>query len=81
MKFIAKGPDIPLDILKALDDDNLVFFCGAGVSYKAGFNGFRWLVESIYKNLGENINLLIRGLYWTMTMKIGSEEFKSKSLQ
>lgn len=57
MKFIAKGPDIPLDIIKALDDDKLVFFCGAGVSYKAGLKDFRWLVKEIYKNLGEDINL------------------------
>ena len=57
MKFIAKGPDIPVEILQALEDDELVFFCGAGISYKAGFHGFRWLVESIYKKLGQDIKL------------------------
>ena len=56
MRFVAKGPDIPIEILQYLEDDKLVFFCGAGVSYKAGLRGFKWLVESIYQKLNQDIN-------------------------
>lgn len=32
---------------------NLVFFCGAGVSYPAGLPSFEGLVKNVYKNLNE----------------------------
>ena len=32
MRFIETGPDIPGELLLALDEDRVVFFCGAGVS-------------------------------------------------
>ena len=32
MKFIESGPDIPDELLLALDEGRVVFFCGAGVS-------------------------------------------------
>jgi hypothetical protein len=53
MKFISnKGaPDIPIELIEAQESKDLVFFCGAGVSYKAGLPGFSGLVEKIYENL------------------------------
>lgn len=49
MKFLPNGPDIPEDILQAHEDGKVVFFCGAGISYKVGLKGFEWLVEEIYR--------------------------------
>ena len=51
MKFITnKGaPDIPLEILEAQESDQLVFFCGAGISYPAGLPSFSKLVDDVYE--------------------------------
>ena len=49
MKFIPNGPDIPEDLLQAHEDGKVVFFCGAGISYKVGLGNFKWLVEQIYR--------------------------------
>ena len=53
MKFIARkgAPDIPLELIEAQENDELVFFCGAGVSYPSGLPGFGGLVEAVYQNL------------------------------
>ena len=34
-ELVSKGPDIPVGLLNQLDDDRVVFFCGAGVSMGA----------------------------------------------
>ncbi|WP_420003038.1 anti-phage defense-associated sirtuin Dsr1 [Arenibacterium sp. LLYu02] len=52
MQFIANGPDVPDELLMAHEEGNVVFFCGAGISYPAGLPGFRGLVEDIYKTVG-----------------------------
>jgi len=54
MKFIARkgAPNIPLELIEAQESDQLVFFCGAGVSYSAGLPVFHGLVENVFKNLG-----------------------------
>ena len=49
MKFIPNGPDIPEALLQAHEDGKVVFFCGAGISYKVGLRDFEWLVEQIYR--------------------------------
>jgi len=53
MKFVTKkgAPDIPLEILEARDDDRLVLFCGAGISYQAGLQDFKGLVNQVYTSL------------------------------
>ena len=51
MQFIPDGPDIPEEILQYREDDELVFFCGAGVSMTAGLPSFKCLVEKVYKKL------------------------------
>jgi hypothetical protein len=55
MKFIARkgAPNIPLELIEAQETGNLVFFCGAGVSYAAGLPGFAGLVNNVYDSLGE----------------------------
>lgn len=54
MKYILKkgAPDIPLELIEAQEASNLVFFCGAGISYPAGLPDFGGLVEKVYESLG-----------------------------
>jgi hypothetical protein len=52
MQFVANGPDIPDELLQAHEEGNVVFFCGAGISYPAGLPGFGGLVEKIYIRTG-----------------------------
>lgn len=49
MQFIKGGPDIPERLLQAHEDQRVVFFCGAGISYPAGLPGFKTLVEKLYE--------------------------------
>ncbi|MBY3361272.1 hypothetical protein HFN97_26230 [Rhizobium laguerreae] len=53
MQFIANGPNIPEELLQAHEDGQVVFFCGAGISYPAELPGFGGLVSRIYDELGE----------------------------
>lgn len=54
MQFIPNGPDIPDALLKAHEEGQVVFFCGAGISYPAGLPGFQGLVDQIYDQVGSN---------------------------
>ena len=56
MKFITNGPDIPGRLLQAHEEGELVFFCGAGISYPAGLPGFAELVENLYAALAISPN-------------------------
>jgi hypothetical protein len=47
-RFVLDGPAIPADVLHALDEDRLVFFCGAGISVGSGLPDFRDLVSDAY---------------------------------
>jgi hypothetical protein len=51
MRWVKDGPDIPGEIVRAVEDGRVVFFCGAGVSQQAGLPGFRGLVEAVYAKL------------------------------
>lgn len=51
MQFIRNGPDVPERLLQAHEDGQVVFFCGAGISYPAGLPGFKGLVEQLYADL------------------------------
>ncbi len=52
MQFITDGPDIPDVLLQAHEEERVVFFCGAGISYPAGLKGFDWLVDQLYERCG-----------------------------
>ncbi len=52
MRFLADGPDIPDDLLEARDRGEVVFLCGAGVSYPAGMPNFLELAQYVIKELG-----------------------------
>jgi hypothetical protein len=49
MQFVVNGPDIPDALIHAHEEGEVVFFCGAGISYPAGLPGFKELTEEIYK--------------------------------
>ena len=51
MQFVKGGPDIPEKLLQAQEDGQLVFFCGAGISYPARLPGFGGLVWGLYEEL------------------------------
>jgi SIR2-like domain len=55
MRLINDGPDIPDRLIQAHEDGDVVFFCGAGVSYPAGLPLFGELVKRIYQQIGETM--------------------------
>lgn len=54
MQFIKNGPDIPEELLEAQEEDRVVFFCGAGISYPASLPSFGGLVNKIYTFLDKS---------------------------
>ncbi len=53
MRFIEHGPDIPDELLLALDEGKVMFFCGAGVSLaKAKLPNFSELTQTVLTQLG-----------------------------
>ena len=49
-ELVTDGPNIPVELLNTLDDDRVVFFCGAGISAAPGSDlpGFADLVREVY---------------------------------
>ena len=56
IQFIQNGPEIPEKIEQDLRNNNLVFFCGSGISAPAGLLVFDKLVKRICRNLRVTIN-------------------------
>lgn len=52
MQFVANGPDIPDELLRAHEEGRVVFFCGSGISRPANLPDFSGLVDEIYRRLG-----------------------------
>lgn len=63
MQFVKDGPSIPDALLQSHEDGNVVFFCGAGISYPAELPGFKGLVDQIYEVIGETKNELETNSY------------------
>ena len=51
-QIIRNGPDIPPHLLHAHERGEVVFFCGAGISFPQGLPGFEGLVRGLYNKLG-----------------------------
>ena len=51
-ELISSGPNIPVCLLNELDDGNVVFFCGAGISMGPGSDlpSFDGLVDHVYSH-------------------------------
>jgi NAD-dependent SIR2 family protein deacetylase len=56
--FTTNGPEIPIEVLPMLEDSELVFFCGAGVSTPTGLPLFGELVSAIHKCVHEDMREL-----------------------
>ena len=56
IQLVPNGPYLPEEIEQALRNDELVFFCGAGVSAQNGLPSFKGLVEKVCKKLLINID-------------------------
>ena len=52
MRFLPNGLNIPDELLEARDKGNVVFLCGAGVSYPAGMPDFLELAKYVVEELG-----------------------------
>lgn len=85
MKFIAGkyAPDIPRELLEAQENDNLVLFCGAGISYPAGLCSFKELVEKVFEKLAplrsqQEINAINQWRYDT-ALELLERRFHSKN--
>ncbi len=52
MRFTAKGPAIPNELLTLRDQGEVVFFCGAGISIPAGLPSFFDLTKSVMQRVG-----------------------------
>jgi len=52
MQFVKNGPNVPEKLLQAHEEDRVVFFCGAGISFPAKLPGFGGLVWNLYDAVG-----------------------------
>jgi hypothetical protein len=53
MKFIDASPDIPNELIHEVNDGEVVFLCGAGVSKGANLPLFKELTDRVYERIGE----------------------------
>ena len=63
MQFVQDGPDVPDLLLQEHEEGNVVFFCGAGISYPAGLPDFKGLVDKVYASLCTTRNPVEQSAY------------------
>lgn len=56
LQFVEGGPEIPQEVLEALEDKWLVLFCGAGISVYTGLPTFKGLVEEVIRRARVSLN-------------------------
>ena len=59
MRFLADGPIIPSHLLNERNEGNVIFFCGAGVSRRAGLPDFTGLTERVVEKLSPSKRTLL----------------------
>lgn len=52
MRFLSDGPVIPSHLLTQRNEGNVIFFCGAGISRRAGLPDFCGLTQKVVEKLG-----------------------------
>lgn len=52
MRFLPDGPVIPSHLLSQRNEGNVIFFCGAGISRRAGLPDFAGLTQKVVDKLG-----------------------------
>jgi hypothetical protein len=85
MRWVPNGPDIPVEVMQALEDGDLVLFCGAGISMQAGLPSFEGLVKGIYSALTvehlDDVDELIRIEQWDRALYALENRFGPDSLR
>ncbi|MGY3582611.1 hypothetical protein ACVIGB_008322 [Bradyrhizobium sp. USDA 4341] len=56
MKFLPNSADIPHDLIRSVSDGDVIFLCGAGVSFGVGLPTFKKLTDDVYATIGESRN-------------------------
>ena len=83
MIYYGSSTDIPDDLVLAHEEGNVVFFCGAGISYDAGIPLFKDLVDKTAQKTNIKLDekeeeLLEKGdcdvVYQEMERRVGSEK-------
>ncbi|GLR89791.1 SIR2 family protein [Bradyrhizobium iriomotense] len=54
MKFLPNSADIPHDLIRSVSDGDVIFLCGAGVSFGVGLPTFKKLTDDVYAAIGES---------------------------
>jgi NAD-dependent SIR2 family protein deacetylase len=54
MKFLPNSADIPPDLIRSVNDGDVIFLCGAGVSFGVGLPTFKKLTDDVYASIGED---------------------------
>lgn len=54
MRFLEQGADIPDELIRAVNNGDATFLCGAGVSFRASLPSFKELTKLVYAQLGES---------------------------
>jgi hypothetical protein len=57
VRFVANGPEVPVELIAAQERGETLFICGAGISRTVGLPLFRGLAKGVYRSLGEDWNL------------------------
>src|SRR3546814_17290944 len=52
MRFLSDGPIIPSHLLTQRNEGTVIFFCGAGISRRAGLPDFGGLTQTVVQQLG-----------------------------
>lgn len=73
--FVRHGPAIPTELLHALEEDRLVFFCGAGISMGTGLPGFAGLVKDVLEKRSYHVDVQGRPLDPAMRDAFCREQF------
>ena len=62
-QFIQSGPDIPEEVIRAFQRDELVLFCGSGISMKNGLPNFEGLVQRVLEEFNITDNDLLNEMF------------------
>jgi hypothetical protein len=54
MKFTETSADLPSELIHKVNDGEVIFLCGAGVSRGVGLPSFQKLTDDVYAKLGES---------------------------
>jgi hypothetical protein len=54
MRFIEASADVPDQLIREVNEGEVVFLCGAGVSRGVGLPSFQTLTDQVYTKLGES---------------------------